>query len=76
MHPENNPVPVSVRQERHSGDRKQARSKGWGRCPERFTNAAAGPHLDTKNADERAVGTGRDVRVHAVVANRHLLVPS
>lgn len=76
MYPEDNAVPVSVRQERHSGDREQARSKSQGRYTERFTDVAADPHLDTtKDADEPDVVTSRGVRARTVVTNRHLLVP-
>lgn len=43
--------------------------------PERSAGAAADPHLDKKDADERGAGTGRSARVHTVVTNRRLLVP-
>ena len=75
MYPENNVVPVWVTQERQSGDRKQARSNGQGRHPERFTDTAADPPLDIEDTDERGAATGRGARVHAMIANRHLLVP-
>ncbi len=76
MHLENNPVPVSVRQERHSGDGKQARSKSQGRYTERLADVAADPHLETRDADERDAAASRDVRVHTMLTNRHLLVPA
>lgn len=76
MYPENDPVPVSVRQERHSGDRRQARSKDQGRYTERLADIAADPHPDIKDADERGSATGRDARARTVIANRRLLVPA